>query len=336
MSIMYATLIYNPNAGNTDQMSVEEILSSLEDSGFTASYAPTESEDELDDILSVVEGVVVAAGGDGTIRAVVSRLLGKNAWLTPIPMGTANNLFYSLEINRDPRQILSGLSGAKVQPIDVGRVRSPFGEDYFMESAGIGAFAEILRLYEPEKGKSLWRGLNSILAFFNEYQPQHCRITLDGRDISGQYFMVDAFNIPMLGPRLKFAPEANSCDGLLDVILIQEEARQTWVSFMTSLLRGEVLDHPAVERLVGKNLQIAWEGFAFHMDAVVLPNGNASLPAMQYKASDDCPQGIIEIDLLPQAINLLIPRGEDEEQSANSDYGKQSQRDIPINDSLGG
>ena len=333
---MYATLIFNPNAGNTDQMSVEEILSALEESGFTASYFATENEEELDDILSVVEGLVVAAGGDGTIRAVVSRLLGKNAWLTPIPMGTANNLSYSLEITRDPREVLSGLSGAKVQPIDVGRVHSPFGVDYFMESAGIGAFAEILKLYEPEKGKSLWRGLNSILAFFNEFEPVHCQITLDGRDISGKYFMVEAFNIPLLGPRLKFAPEADSCDGLLDVILIQEEARQTWVSFLTSLLCGEVLDHPAVERQVGKNLKIAWEGFAFHLDAVVQPNGNASPASAPQGDQAGWLAGMIEIDVLPQAINLLLPRGEGEKQPANSEYGKQSQRDIPINDSLGG
>jgi len=45
---------------------------------------------------------------------------------------------------------------------------------------------------------------------------------------------------------------------------------------------------------------------------------------------------MIEIDVLPQAINLLLPRGEGEKQPANSEYGKQSQRDIPINDSLGG
>jgi diacylglycerol kinase family enzyme len=154
---------------------------------------------------------------------------------------------------------------------------------------------------------------------------------LDGRDLSGQYLMVDAFNTPMLGPRLKFAPEADSRDGLLDVILIQEEARSTWVSFLSSLLREEVADHPAVERQVGKSLQIAWDGFVFHLDGVVLPNGT-NPPAI---IADGRP-GIIEIDVLPQAINLLLPRSNDEEQPANAEYGKQSQRDIPLNDSLGG
>jgi hypothetical protein len=140
----------------------------------------------------------------------------------------------------------------------------------------------------------------------------------------------------MLGPRLKFAPEADSCDGLLDVILIQEEARQTWVSFLSSLLREEVGEHPAVERRLGKTLQICWNGFAFHLDGIVLPAGQASLRSTPPAAFAGRQQGLIEIDVLPRAINLLIPRGAEEDQPANGEHGEQSQGGIPINDSLGG
>lgn len=62
-----ATLILNKNAGNTDKVDSAELLTILGEIGFAAECRETESEAELDEVLSHAQGLVIAAGGDGTL-----------------------------------------------------------------------------------------------------------------------------------------------------------------------------------------------------------------------------------------------------------------------------
>lgn len=89
-------------------------------------------------------------------------------------------------------------------------------------------FAEVLHWYELDRGKRLLRGLDSIMTTLIEYQVEERRLCLDGEDLAGEYLMVEAFNTPMLGPRPRLAQEADTSDGLFDVILIEEDTRSEW------------------------------------------------------------------------------------------------------------
>ena len=81
--------------------------------------------------------VVVAAGGDGTVRAVATALSGTGVPMGLVPMGTGNLLARNLELplEDDRAKIHTALTGAN-RPIDVGWIRPrdllPLGE----ESAG--------------------------------------------------------------------------------------------------------------------------------------------------------------------------------------------------------
>jgi diacylglycerol kinase family enzyme len=310
---MQATLVYNPNAGRTARIEVEDLLAALKSAGFEAWYSPTDSEDELDAVLREVEGLVVAAGGDGTIRAVASRLVGRDVLLAPIPLGTANNLGLSLGISGDPLTLVSELGSAKKRSLDVGCIHSPWGEDYFLEAAGYGFFAEVLHQYEPDKGKSLLRGLDSMLTTLSDFQARDCPLWVDGKDLSGAYLMVEAFNTPVLGPRLKLAAEADISDGLFEVVLIKQEAREEWVSFVSSLLREELPDHPAYESYKGRILEFPAADFAVHFDALVLPHIHGKAPRKTGRKRKKLEEETIRLEVLPGAIRLLVPEPENEE-----------------------
>ncbi len=107
---METTLIYNQQAGNTTQPGPDQILEALRQVGFDPVYRPTETEEELDDVLAQAKDLVVVAGGDGSVRAVAIRLLGRNIRITPLPMGTANNLARTLALPANPLKIIAGLS----------------------------------------------------------------------------------------------------------------------------------------------------------------------------------------------------------------------------------
>ena len=74
---MQATLIYNPNARATTTSPSEELQEALIKAGYQPVCRITASEQELDEVLAGIEGLVIAAGGDGSLRAVVTRLIGK-------------------------------------------------------------------------------------------------------------------------------------------------------------------------------------------------------------------------------------------------------------------
>lgn len=106
--------------------------------GYQPVYRATSSEEDLDHALDGVHGLVVVGGGDGTVRAVASRLIGKNIPLAVIPSGTANNIARALGIEGNSLEIIAGLEQPMRRYYDVGKVQAPWGEDYFLEAAGYG------------------------------------------------------------------------------------------------------------------------------------------------------------------------------------------------------
>src|SRR5690349_9773028 len=196
---MRATLIVNPNSGGAEQVKPETLIEALREAGYEPVLKSTSSEEELDTALNGVQGLVVSAGGDGTFRAVATRLLGKKVSLTHLPLGTANNVGHALDIHGNALEIIAGLKEPRKGAFDVGIVTAPWGRDFFIEACGFGLYAEGLKTYDPNEGRSLLRSISSIIETINQFEAHFCRITLDGEDISGNYRMFEVMNTNRFG-----------------------------------------------------------------------------------------------------------------------------------------
>src|ERR1700693_2303775 len=100
-------LLHNPTAGNEDH-SKEELISLLEENGYECRYSSMKK-----DWKNLEEKVdfIVAAGGDGTIRKITKELLerklSEKIWpIALLPLGTANNVAQTLEINGSTEEII--------------------------------------------------------------------------------------------------------------------------------------------------------------------------------------------------------------------------------------
>src|SRR5687768_14789425 len=122
-SKMQATIIYNQNAGNAKRIPEDELQSALKAEGFYPVFKATDSEDDLQAALAATQGLVLAVGGDGTLRATALHLLRrKGVELAFIPAGTANNVAHAFGVqNQDWRAIVAGLPLTRVVPFDVGK-----------------------------------------------------------------------------------------------------------------------------------------------------------------------------------------------------------------------
>ena len=99
------------------------------------------------DISSMVDGLldggsatIVAAGGDGTVNAVASRLLGHDATLGILPMGTLNHFARDLGIPLELDGAVAVIAAGHTRQVDVGEVN----EKPFLNNSSIGMYPRIV------------------------------------------------------------------------------------------------------------------------------------------------------------------------------------------------
>lgn len=313
---MRANLIFNPNSGSISQIGVnpEALVSALEAAGFEPVYEATSREEDLDPLLKDVEGLLVVVGGDGTVRAAATRVLGRDIPLAIIPAGTSNNIAATLGIkSQAPLEIIAGLAEPLKRPFDVGSVRSPWGQDYFLEFFGYGLYADSLFYYEPEKGKSLTRSISALVQILRNRRPYPCQVSLDGQDISDDYLLFEVINTRWTGPSVKLAPDASPGDGLFEVLRICEANRDGLLDYISGLLTEDLEELPSVEVSRGRHLEIRCDaGFPFHVDAEVRPQTREQAAAQEEAegAHQEYPrtEGPVIVDVLPSALEIWLPR----------------------------
>src|SRR5688572_9509552 len=140
---MHALVIHNTESGSGSP-TPSELTSWFRDAGLDVTYQAATGNDllrELDDAMDLV----IAAGGDGTVTKVAKRLVGRDRPLAIIPLGTSNNVASALGIRGEVPEIIAGLPTASRRRLDVPTARAAWGNSRFIESAGLGVFAGVLR-----------------------------------------------------------------------------------------------------------------------------------------------------------------------------------------------
>lgn len=103
-------------------------------------------------------GVVVAAGGDGTINAVAGAVLGSACPFGVLPQGTFNYFARSHAIPQDTLAAAHALLRASVRPVQVGKVNGQL----FLVNASLGLYPQLLE--DREAWKQQW-GRSRLVAF---------------------------------------------------------------------------------------------------------------------------------------------------------------------------
>jgi diacylglycerol kinase (ATP) len=308
-----ATIIYNSNAGQTKTMPLADIQAGLAELGYEPIHAQTESADDLDGALKGVTGLVVAVGGDGTIRAVATKLANRpEVELAFLTAGTANNIAKSLKVNMPWREALASLATPRRLGLDLGRVKGPLGEELFVEAFGCGLYADTLAEYEPEQGKSKLRALNVLTDLLPNFQPyEDWQVLIDGAPVAGKYLLLEALNICMVGPNMNLAPDADPSDGLLDVVTIFESNRTNFMEHIQKMRAGELHDLENVELRRAKKIEIVWTGFPYHLDDT--PKFEIEKPEQAETPKRVSPElkpekeAVLAVDVLHHAVKLLLP-----------------------------
>ena len=214
--------------------------------------------------------LVIAAGGDGTLHAVASGLIGTESTLGIIATGTMNNVARSLDIPEDIEGACEIIARGETCPIDVGKIN----DRVFLEVAGIGLEAAIFPAAEEFKSPG-WistlsgtlKGLTTLLTF----QPTRFRASFDGSKLRPfKAIQVSICNTPYYGAHLRFAPNAVMNDGLLDVLIYRNFSKLEYIRHALTISQGKRVLEPKIRQRKIKTLTIyADQPVEIHADGEV-------------------------------------------------------------------
>jgi YegS/Rv2252/BmrU family lipid kinase len=153
-------VIINAGSGSVECETVEKQLNELfEQNGTPAKIHLAQNGAEIIDLAKkAVKGdaeIIVAGGGDGTISAVASELLGTEKTLGVLPLGTLNNFSKDLGIPKDLEEAVKIIAANNVKKIDAGEVNGRI----FINNSSIGLYPHIVKRREAQQrlGHGKWR-----------------------------------------------------------------------------------------------------------------------------------------------------------------------------------
>jgi diacylglycerol kinase (ATP) len=150
-----AALFYNPLSGRRHdrrQTEVNAVIQVLREAGVevsaAATRAPAEAEDQVRQAIGEGCDTIFACGGDGTIHDVLQGVVGGQAALAVIPLGTANALAHDLRIPFSPCEAARAALQSSATSVAVGKVEylalnGPRASRYFTVGAGVGLDAHL-------------------------------------------------------------------------------------------------------------------------------------------------------------------------------------------------
>ena len=181
--------------------------------------------------------VVIAAGGDGTVRAVAEALRGSGASLALLPSGTGNLFARNLELPlTNLEQSIEAAFHGGDRRVDLGMVdivRADGGSEQhaFLVMAGLGLDAKMIKNTNTTLKKAVgWLAyIDGITRSLPELKPVRIRYRLDGgseKSLSVHTIIVG--NCGMLPGGLLLMPEAKPDDGILDIAALRPRGPFGW------------------------------------------------------------------------------------------------------------
>lgn len=126
--------------------------------------------------------LVAAGGGDGTINAVASVVIGTNATLGVLPLGTLNHFAKDLGIPLEVEQALETLRDGTATAVDVGSV----ADRIFINNSGLGLYPDMVfnREQRQKTGAGKWPSvvIESARAF-RRYRLLRLHVQVDGKEL---------------------------------------------------------------------------------------------------------------------------------------------------------
>jgi diacylglycerol kinase family enzyme len=151
-------VIVNTAAGSfSGKDQLDAIKKAFDESHIEAAIHSVNPASQLKSLIAAAQeeaAIIVAAGGDGTVSAVASQVVGTDKILGVLPLGTLNNFSKDLGIPQDITEAVGVIAENHVRKVDVGEVNGQF----FINNSSIGLYPRIVRARNQQQrlGRGKW------------------------------------------------------------------------------------------------------------------------------------------------------------------------------------
>jgi len=235
--------------------------------------------------------LVVAVGGDGTVREVAHGLEGSDKPLLIVPCGTENLLANELGFDEKLKTLIATFETAYMRALDLGSANGRC----FTSIAGFGFDGRVVKLVAQQRQKHidhlayfwpLWR------TFWN-YDFPVMRVEIDGEEIFNDRGLVFVGNISRYAVGLQILHFADFGDGLLDVCIYKCNSRLRLLKHSAMTVAKQHAGSGDIIYQQGKTVSVSsdTEGIETEIDG------------------DPGPDLPVEIKVIPQAVKVIVPEG---------------------------
>jgi diacylglycerol kinase (ATP) len=179
---------------------------------------------------------IVAAGGDGTISAVVNGLGDRAVPFGVLPLGSANVLAREIRLPRAPEALASLITTGPVSPIWLGRV----GERAFVMMASAGFDSEIVAALSPELKRRVGRLAFAWGFLVRLWHCPACELTVRADGVEYRAAAVVAAKGRHYAGPFVVAPGADLAEPVLHLVLLDRRGRWAMLRYATALFLGRV------------------------------------------------------------------------------------------------
>jgi diacylglycerol kinase (ATP) len=302
-------LIYNPRAGRLLRQGDGQLRRSvaiLRQQGHNVRTLPTSGPGDATQLarrcVDENAGLIIAAGGDGTINEVLNGMAGSSVPLAILPGGTANVLAMELGIGGrmhhaakllpTPDALQTSGCDCIAERISLGRLRPAEGPPrYFLLMAGVGLDAHLVYNLDPAMkarfGKlSYWLGgfgyVNRRLEEFD--------VEVNGQRLRSSFAL--ASRVRNYGGDLEIACNACLLEDSFELVLFEGENASTYLKYFAGVLTRQLGRMKGVTLVRTQQVQFA---VSSNSSVYVQVDGEYAgrLPAT--------------VEIVPDALTLLVP-----------------------------
>ena len=244
---------------------------------------------------------LVAAGGDGTVAALVNER--PAVPMTVLPAGTENLFARHFGVRGAPAGVAETIAVGRVVPIDLGLA----GRRRFALMAGIGFDADVVTRHHLARVGPAGRMRPSHRAAYVEpvlrasfgyrFPPLTVRIADPGREETLVGATAFIFNLPRYALGLPFAPTARQDDGWLDLVVFRNPGPFHALRYLWLVLRGIHLDRPGIHHRRVRRVSLTCSE-----PAPVQLDGD---PGGTVAPGEDQTHWTVEV--LPRVLGVLVP-----------------------------
>jgi len=268
MTLKPLSIIYNARSGfhasNKEQV-YEQLLTYFTEQGFEIqAFELGEKKDFPTLMQSIIQrhqssesiGVIVAAGGDGTLNAVAKALLGSNIPLGILPLGTFNYVARVLNIPIDIMQAAEVIATGQIRSIHVAKIN----DQIYLNNASLGLYPLFIQrreLYNAKFGRFPLHAYTSGLdVLIRDRKELKLEVEVDGKIYPVKTPLIFFGNNQLQLAEMKLRIAKCAEQGQVAGVVVAKSDKLTLFRMLLQLIRGELEQAPDVYSFAADDVKV--------------------------------------------------------------------------------